>query len=56
MARRKSMTSMLFKAARLSASARAVESGDPKKMERRAKNVVVGRALGKAGVWRRLWR
>lgn len=51
-----SITSELFKAARLSATARAVASGDPKRIMRRAKNRAVGRALGGAGVWRRLWR
>jgi len=53
MARRKSFTSELYKAARLSASGRAVRTG---KAPRRAKNVAVGRVLGKAGVWRRLWK
>jgi hypothetical protein len=53
MARRKSFTSELYKAARLSASGRAVRKGDA---PRRAKNIIVGRALGRAGVWRRLWR
>ena len=53
MARSKSLTSYLYKAARLSASGRAVRKGYP---ERRAKNIIVGRTLGKAGVWRRLWR
>ncbi len=56
MARRRSLTSELFRAARLSASARAVASGDPRRVARRAKNVTIGRALGRAGVWRRLWR
>jgi len=26
------------------------------RMRRRAKNILVGRALGRAGLWRRLWR
>ncbi len=56
MARRSSLTSMLFRAARVSASGRAIASGDPKRIGRRAKNVVLGKALGRAGVWRRLWR
>jgi hypothetical protein len=56
MTRRRSLTSQLFRAARLSASAKAVASGNPKRVERRAKNVILGRALGRAGVWRRLWR
>lgn len=56
MARRRSFSSSLFRAARLADDAEAVASGNPKKMARRAKNVAVGRALGKAGLWRRLWR
>jgi len=53
MARRSSLTSQLYKAARLSASGRAMRKGYA---GRRAKNIIVGRALGRAGVWRRLWR
>jgi hypothetical protein len=48
-----SLTSELFRAARLSATTRAVVSGKPL---RRVKNITVGRALAKAGVWRRLWK
>ena len=51
-----SLTSWLFRAARLSADARALSSGDPKRIGRRAKNKIVGRALARAGVWGRLWR
>jgi len=53
MARRTSLTSALYRAARLSASGRAVRKGYA---GRRAKNIILGRALGRAGVWRRLWR
>ncbi|WP_249009264.1 hypothetical protein [Conexibacter sp. DBS9H8] len=53
-------SSDLYRAARLSsdvhAAQRSLETGDPTYAARRAKNVVVGRALGKAGVWRKLWR
>jgi hypothetical protein len=52
----RSLTSQLFRAARLSATASAVASGNPKRIATRAKNITVGRALAKAGVWRRLWR
>jgi hypothetical protein len=48
-----SLTSSLYKAARLSATARAVRKG---RAGQRAKNIAIGRALGRAGVWRRLWR
>jgi hypothetical protein len=50
------LTSFLFKAARLSASASAIASGKPKRIARRAKNVAVGRVLARAGIWRRLWK
>jgi len=53
MSRRTSLTSMLYRAARLSASGRAIRTGHA---GRRAKNIILGRALGRAGVWRRLWR
>jgi hypothetical protein len=43
---------MLFKLARASADAKAVSSGKP---GRRIRNKLVGRALGKAGFWRKLW-
>jgi hypothetical protein len=51
-----SITGKLFRAARLSADLKAITSGSPKKIVRRGKNKVVGRALGRAGVWRKLWR
>lgn len=50
------LTRSLYRAARISNNVSAVASGNPKRMARRARNVAVGRALGKAGVWRRLWR
>jgi hypothetical protein len=56
MARRRSLSSTLFRTARVVDDVEAVESGNPKRMVRRGKNVVLGRALSKAGVWRRLWR
>jgi hypothetical protein len=56
MPRRRSLTSQLYRAARLSNNLSALASGNPRRVARRAKNVLVGRALGMAGVWRRLWR
>ena len=53
---RRSLTSQLYRAARLSATTRAIASGDPRRIARRAKNVAVGRALAKAGFFRRLYR
>ncbi len=53
MPRRMTFTGALYRAARLSASGRAVRTGN---VPRRVKNIIVGRSLAKAGVWRRLWR
>jgi hypothetical protein len=44
---------MLYRAARLSATLRAVRKGT---VARRAKNILVGRMLARAGFWRRLWK
>ena len=56
MARRRSLSSQLFRAARVADDVEAAASGNPKRMARRAKNVALGRGLAKAGVFRRLWR
>ena len=56
MARRRSFTSQLYRAARLSNNISAVASGKPRRVATRGKNLVLGKALGRAGVWRRLWR
>jgi len=48
------LTSTLFKLARLSADVCAVRS--PTSAARRVKNKAIGRLLARAGVWRRLWR
>jgi hypothetical protein len=50
-----SFTSGLFKAARTSATIKALASGDSKKIGRRAKNIALGRAAARGGLWRRLW-
>lgn len=56
MGRRKSLSSQLFKAARTMDNIEAIGSGNPRRVARRAKNVTLGRALGRGGVWRRLWK
>jgi hypothetical protein len=50
---RRTLTSTLYRAARLSATGRAIRTGHA---GRRAKDLIVGRALGRAGLFRRLWR
>jgi hypothetical protein len=49
-----SLTSTLFRMARLSADVRSMRS--PKTAVRRVGNKLKGRALARAGVWRVLWR
>lgn len=56
MARRRSLSSQLFRAARVMDDLEAAGSGNPRRMRRRVKNVIVGRSLRKAGAWRRLWK
>lgn len=48
-----SLTAGLYRLARLSATAQAARNGHA---GRRAKNILLGRALGRAGFWRGLWR
>ena len=48
------LVNLLFRLARLSADAKAVAYGEPKRAGRWAKNKLVGRVLGRAGFWRRL--
>ena len=50
---RRTLTGSLYRAARVSATGRAVRTGHA---GRRVKNVTVGRALGKVGFWGRLWK
>jgi hypothetical protein len=56
MTHRRSLSSSLFRAARVADDLEAAGTGNPRRMARRAKNVIVGRAFGRAGVWRRLWK
>jgi hypothetical protein len=56
MARRRSFTSQLYRAARISNNISAAASGNPRRIVRRARNVAVGRGLGRAGFWRWLWK
>jgi hypothetical protein len=46
----------LYRAARIANNVETLASGNPSRIRRRAKNILVGRTLGRAGVWRRLWR
>jgi hypothetical protein len=46
----------LYRSARILGDMQAVASGNPKRIERRAKNKFVGRALGRSAFWRSLWR
>jgi hypothetical protein len=50
------LTRALYRAARMSNNISAITSGNPRRMARRAKNIAIGRTLGRAGVWRRLWK
>ena len=46
----------MYAATRLANDISTLASGDPRRIARRAKNKIVGRALGRAGLWRMLWR
>jgi hypothetical protein len=56
MPRHRSFTSQLYRAARISNNISAIASGNPRRVARRAKNVALGRALGRGGFWRWLWK
>lgn len=49
------LTAILYALARVCASVAAIERG-PGSTANRGKNIAVGRSLGRAGVWNRLWR
>jgi len=46
----------MYAGARLANDLSTLASGDPRRIARRAKNKIIGRALGRAGLWRLLWR
>jgi hypothetical protein len=48
--------SQLYTAARLANDVSTLASGNPQRIARRARNKIIGRALGRAGLWRLLWR
>lgn len=54
--RRRGLVSQMYAAARLANDVSTVASGNPHRIVRRAKNKIIGRALGRAGLWRWLWR
>lgn len=53
---RKTLTSQLYRTARLSNDLAALASGNPRRIIRRARNKTVGRGLARAGLWRSLYR
>ncbi len=54
--RRRSLVSDLYRLARTANTLDALASGNPDRIARRAKNIILGRALARGGVWRALWR
>jgi hypothetical protein len=54
--RRRGLVSEMYAAARLANDVSTLASGNPHRIARRAKNKIVSRALGRAGLWRLLWR
>jgi hypothetical protein len=46
----------MYAAARLANDVSTLASGDSRRIARRAKSKIVGRALGRAGLWRLVWR
>ncbi|HZT96944.1 MAG TPA: hypothetical protein VFB34_08915 [Chloroflexota bacterium] len=53
--RSRGLVSDLYRVARTANTISAVASGNPRRVSRRAKNIILGRALGRAGLWRLLW-
>jgi hypothetical protein len=50
-----SLTSGLYRAARISNDISTLASGNPRRIARRVKNKAVGRAAGRVGFWRWFW-
>lgn len=55
MPRKRSLSSRMFSAARLTDDIESFGSGEPERMARRGKNVAIGRSAAKGGVWRRIF-
>ena len=53
--RSRGLVSNMYRAARLANDISVVASGDPRRIARRAKNKIIGRALARGGLWRLLW-
>lgn len=53
---RRRLSSILFRTARQVDTAEAIASGNPERMVRRGRNILLGRLLARAGFWRKLWR
>ncbi len=51
-----SFVSSMYRAVRLANDVAALTSGHPRRIVRRAKNHVLGRALARVGFWKKLWR
>jgi hypothetical protein len=54
--RRRGLVSSLYRTARMANDISVLASGNPRRITRRAKNKILGRALGRAGLWRLLWK
>jgi len=54
--RRRSLASLMFHTGSRVDDLEALASGNPKRVERRVKNKVIGRVIGRGGFWRWLWK
>lgn len=53
--RSRGLVSSMYRAARTANTVSAIASGNPRRMGRRAGNIIVGRSLARAGFWRMLF-